>query len=106
MTLQAVFPQLSPMPVIVAGDAVAGQSKKRAIQILHLDRGALRFSDVFRFVTLLARDFSMLPLEGVPSSLVVKSLLRKAPVNQGEVLAVVLRMAANTVFAGGSDADD
>jgi hypothetical protein len=104
MTLQAVLPQLSPMFVLVAGNAVARQAQERTIQIFHLDCGALCFSNVFRFVTLLASEFGVLPFESVARSLVVKSLLREAPVNKREVLPVMLGMTANAVFAGGGDA--
>ena len=48
----------------------------------------------------------MLALEYVSCFAVVEGLLRRFPVDQGEVLAIVFGMAADAVLVGAGRADD
>jgi hypothetical protein len=106
VTAQTVLPQLGAMRVRVTGEAIARETKESAVQVLALDGSALRLRNVARIVALLARKLRVLSLEDVSRSAVVESLLRRFPMYQEEVLAVVLGMTGNAVPIRARRADD
>lgn len=101
VALQAVVAELALMGIFVARHAVLGKPEKRSREILHFDESALLADHVHRRVAFLASNSGVFPFQLVTGHLVIKLFLRRLPVNQIEIFAVVLKVAANAVFAIG-----
>jgi hypothetical protein len=102
VTTHAVATQLTLMPVDMAGDAVTGEAQKCAIQVSDLYGGTLSGRNMSGSVALLAVHPSVFPLQNVARLVMVECFLRRLPMNQLEVLAIMFRVTANTIFATGS----
>lgn len=100
MATPAVLAQLPGVDVLVAAQAVGGQAKEAAIQVLHSDRVALGLEDVLLRVALLTNQFVVLALQRKTRLAVVEFLLRWFPSDQRRVLALVLGVAAHAILAG------
>ena len=98
VTACAVLTQLALMPVSVTREAVPGEAQKGSVQILDLDGGFHRGRDVRRSVALLTRHAGVLPLQNIAGLTVVKSLLRRLPADELEILSVVVGVAAGAIF--------
>lgn len=96
----AVFPQLAAVDIFVTRQAVPRQAEERPVQVLHLDGGPLRLRDVLRRVTLLARQFGVPALQRITCPLMVEGALGRLPVDQTEILAVVLGVAPHAGLFG------
>ena len=101
VALQAVVAELAFVRILVTGDALLRKAEERLGGIRHLDERTFRAHHVHRRMTLLAGGVRVLPFEDIAGLLVVKLFLGRLPVNEMEVLAVVLQMAANAVLAVG-----
>ena len=98
VALQAVVPQLSFVRIFVTGHAFLREPEERFGKILHFNEGTFRANHVHRRVTLLAWNIRVLAFQRIPGLLVIKLLLRWLPMNEREIRAIVLQMAAHTLF--------
>jgi hypothetical protein len=95
----AFISELALVWIFMASNAVLWQTEKRLRNILHLDERALIGNHVPGHVALLAENVGMLAFQLVARLQVIKLILRRLPVDQVEVFAVVLQMAADAVPA-------
>lgn len=101
VALQAVVAELAFVHIFVARYTILRQPEKGLRKIFHFDECALIRNHVGGHVTFLAGNTRMLCLQVVARQPVIKLFLRRLPVNQIEVLAVVFQVAADAVFAVG-----
>jgi len=101
MALRAILAQASAMCIFVASEAVAGEPKEGTIQILLLKPRALRRGNVSRVMALLAGQRRVLTLQPVARLAVIEGLFRRLPMDELELQAVVLRVAASALFVVG-----
>ncbi len=101
MTSQTIVSELAFVHILVARYAILRQPEKRLRKILHLEERAFLGNHVSRHVAFLAREASMLSFQVVASQAMIKLFLQRLPVDQIEVFAVMLQMAADTVLAIG-----
>lgn len=99
VALQARLAQLSFVGVRVACHALLRKTQEGVVQVFHFDQRAHGGADSRRRVALAAFDLRVLAFERVARLLVVEFLQRRDPVNQREILAVVLGMAFRALFA-------
>ena len=87
--------------VFVAGDALRRKAEERPAQVLLqlLQKSARRRLDIFRLVALPAIDGRMFAVQHVARLRVIESLVGRLPVQQGEVLAVVVGVALDARLA-------
>ena len=97
VALQAICPQPSFVFVPVAGDTAWRKTQKRPVQIFDLDGRTLSGRYFTGEVAFIAAQTRVLAFEYVSRLLVVESL--GIPFDDGEVLAVVLRVAAHALLA-------
>jgi len=90
--------ETSFVEVFMARDAGLGQAQERAVQILVLNRRAFLRRDAGRVVALIALESSVFAFEHVSRFAVVESF--DVPLDQGEIVAVVLGVAAGAFLAG------
>lgn len=95
----AVVPQLALVGVLVASNAFLGQSKERPGRILHFDQRALRGNHIGRNMALLASQAGMFAFQAIARKAVVKLCLRRLPMNEMEIFAIVFQMAAHAFLA-------
>jgi hypothetical protein len=86
------------MHILVARHAILRQPEKRSRRIFHPDERPLVANHVHVGVAFFASDARMFAFQVVACQPMVKLLLRSVPVDQIEILAVVLQMAANAVL--------
>ncbi len=98
VALRAIWSQPAFVNIFVAACAVLRQTEIRLPQILHLDRTPFGLTDAFRLVTLAAIQCSVFPLQRVAGSLVIKTLQRRDPADEFEILAIVFGVALPAVF--------
>src|ERR1700758_2614048 len=101
MTALAILSELAFVRINVAREAIWRKPEKRLADIFVFDSCAVLITYVFRCVALSARDVRVFAFQSVSGQLVVKLLLRRLPVNQGKIDAIVFQMAAHAVFAAG-----
>ena len=96
MAAEAVGAFLTAMGILMAVGTLASQSKKRLVQILHLDLRSGADGDVFRRVTLLAVERRVFSLEREAG---LRSMIEGLPIqaDEREFLAVMLHMTASAV---------
>jgi hypothetical protein len=97
VALHAVGPQASLVSVLMATDAAWGEPEEGAIQVFHLDRGALRRRNLFCRVALLAGEGCVFPVESKSSLCVIKILC--VPLHQRKVFAIVVRVTTGAALA-------
>jgi len=93
MTVRAVGSESSLVLVLMAGDTTRRQSKPSMIQILGGEFGARGRWNVLRCVAGPAAYADVLAVERIPGLGVIETLRRGIPVDEGEILTVVIRMA-------------
>lgn len=98
VALQAVVAELALMHIFVARHAILRQSEKGPGEILHLNERTLVRNHISGHVTLLTGNAGVLSFQVVARQPVVKLFLRRLPVDQVEIRAIVLQMAANAVL--------
>ncbi len=86
--------QLSPVFVLMTGDAGAGQAKEGAIQVSHGKSGTLRRENPLGVMALVAGQAGMLAIQHKAGLAVVEFSWRRVPVDYGEVFAVMFGVAA------------
>ena len=101
MAALAVLSKLALVRINVAREAILRKAEKRLADVFVFDCRAVLTAHVFRRVALSARDACVLALQGVAGQLVVELFLRRLPVNQGKIDAIVFQVAAHAVFAAG-----
>ena len=101
VTLQAIVSELAFVHIFVARDAILRQPEERLGKILHLDKRTVIANHESRCVALFARNASMLSFQLVAGQAMIKLFLRRLPVDQPKVLAVMIQMAANAILAIG-----
>jgi hypothetical protein len=98
VTLQTVGTKLPLVLVLMAGGAARGNSQKRPAEIFHPDGGALALANVFRTVTLRTGQPYVLACKSVSGFPVIER--PHVPLDQDEVLAVMLGVASHAFQAG------
>lgn len=98
VALEAIVAELALMRILVTRYAVLREPEEGFGRVLHFDERTLVGSHVHRRVAFLASDAGMLAFQVVARQSMVELLLSRLPMDQVEVLAVVLQMAANAVF--------
>ena len=98
MALQTIVPELAFVHIFVTRHAILRQTEKGLRKIFHLDECAFLVNHVARQVAFLAGNACMLALQVVPRQPVIKLFLRRLPVGQVEILAVVFQVAAHALF--------
>lgn len=101
VTALAIVTELPFMRIGVAGQTVRRQSKKRLGEILDLDELPLTRNHLRRGVAFFAGQACVFSLQVVSRLAMVELLLRRLPVNQAEVLPIVIQVAAYAVLALG-----
>src|SRR6267378_4495587 len=101
MTLQTIIPELTFVHIFVARYAILRQSEKGLRKIFHFDERAFVGNHVGGQVTFLASNARMLSFQLVARQPVIKLFLRRLPMDQVEVLAVVFQVATDAVFTIG-----
>lgn len=101
VALRAILTQSPAMCIFVAGNAVLRESQEGAIQILSLQTGTFCGEDMGGVVALPTRERRMFSLQRVARLVVVEGLLRRLPMNDLEIDAVVLGVAAPTLLVIG-----
>jgi len=97
----AIVSELALVRIGVAGEAILREAKERFVELFVFDQGAVAGLQIFRRVTLGARDVCVFAFEGVAGQLVVELLLRRLPVKQREIETVMFEVAAHAIFAVG-----
>jgi hypothetical protein len=101
VTLQAVVPELAFVHIFVARHAILRQPEEGLRNIFHFDERTVIANHEGRRVALFTSNASMLSLQLVTGQAMIKLFLRRLPVNQTKVLAVMIQMAANAILAIG-----
>jgi len=101
VALGALIAELALMGVGVARDARGSLTKEGFGQVLIFDEWLDGGNHVRGCVAFFASDTNVLAFQGVSGQTVIELFLGRFPVNQVEVLAIVLEVAADTVFAVG-----
>lgn len=94
----AVRPQPALVEILVTGRAGRGHAEKGAVQVLFFNRRTFLRRDMGRIVALVAGHSSVLALKQVSGFFMVESL--GVPLDKGEILAVVIGVAAGALLAG------
>ena len=97
VALQAVLSESAFMLILVASHTCGRNSQKGLVQIFELDTFTFRSRHVFRGVATIADQARVFALKRVTGLLVVKGL--DVPLDQREIYAIVLRVAASAVLA-------
>lgn len=97
VALQTVVAELSFVRIFVARYAILGQSEKRLRKILHFDKRALIGNHICRRVAFVASNARMFSLQVVPGQAVIELFLRRLPMNQAEIFAVVVEVTAHAI---------
>jgi hypothetical protein len=97
MALQAIRTQSSLVLVLMASSAGSGNSEERLTQIFDFNLRALRRRNAIRCMTPITSQSCVLALKSVSRLLVIETL--GIPLDQREILSVVLRMAASAFLA-------
>jgi len=97
----ALVPQLPLVRIAVAALAHRRKPEIRLCQIFVFDQLAVSSHHVRRRVALLASEGRMLSFQVVSRQPMVELFLRRLPVNQVEILPVVLQVAAYAIFSIG-----
>lgn len=100
MTLTTVGSEAALMLVFMAGDAVGRQAEPGAIQVLCPEQSARRRRDMLGYVAGAAADADVLAVERISGLRVIEAFRCRIPVQKGEVLSVVIRVALNAGRAG------
>jgi hypothetical protein len=95
----AFVAELDFVRIGMARRAVRRLAKEGFRRISIDDQSFERGKHIRRGVTMFARDRGVLALKRVPSQLVIELLFRRLPVNQIEVLAVMLQVATDAILA-------
>lgn len=101
VALRTVLAQPAAMCIRMASSALARKAEKRPVKILYLDSSSLGLRNVRRVVALLASEAGVFPFQRISGLSVIESLLRRFPVNDLEVFAVVLGMATDALLVTG-----
>jgi hypothetical protein len=101
VTLQAIVSELAFVHIFVARHAILRQPEERLRKIFQFDERAVIANHESRRVALFAGDASVLSFQLVAGQAMIKLFLRRLPVDQAKVHAVVIQMAANAVLAIG-----
>ncbi len=94
MAACTIIADLTVVLVLMTTHASAGESKIRAIQILHQDTGTRRSLDIFSFMTIGAVDFGVSTGQRKARLTVVDGFSVGLPMYEWEIFAIVLGMAA------------
>lgn len=97
MALDAVCAEAALVLVLVARDAVGRKTEPGMTEILARQKAAPRLNYMRRLMAGATTHAHVLPIQRIAGLRVVESLGRRIPVQQGEVLAVVVRV---TLYAG------
>ena len=87
--------------VLMTGNAFGRRAEKRASGILPFQEAADLREHVRRRMALLTFDTGMFALQGITGQAMIELFFRGLPVNKREILAVMVQMAANALFAVG-----
>jgi hypothetical protein len=98
VALRAIRTEASVVWVLVARDAGFRYADKGSVEVFNSDQRALSGRNVFGAVALLAFHASMLAFQNVARLFMVESLL--VPLYEGEIKAIVIRMALRALLAG------
>lgn len=98
VALQAVVSKLSFVGVFVTGNAILRQTEERFGEVFHFDEGAFGTNHIHGRVALLASRFRVFSFEFVTCEPMIKLLLGRLPVDEIEILAVVLAVTPNAIF--------
>jgi len=101
VTLQAVVPELTFVRILVTGHAILRKPEEGPGKILHFDERTLCGNHVHGRVTLFACNAGVLPFQVVAGQPVIELFLRGFPMDESKVLAVVLQVATDAIFAVG-----
>jgi hypothetical protein len=97
VTLQAVRPEPSVVPVLMACNAARRYSEECPGQILDFDFRTLTLGYVFRAVALVTVQPRVFPLESPPGLPMIET--RALPFCDRKIFAIVLRVAGNAIQA-------
>lgn len=98
VALGTIHTQPPLMRILVASRAGLRNTQKAARQVLHLDRRALRGSDMLGSMASSASYPGVFAFENITGELVIEGL--DVPFNERKILTVVLGVAAGAVVAG------
>lgn len=98
MAAYAVRAQLALMCVGMTGEAVSRQAQISARRIFHNNAARGGGGNVRRLVASFTGRTGVAPFQDVASASMVEFRQRCVPPNQGEILTVVLRVAAHAAF--------
>lgn len=99
VTLRAAGPEAALMLVGVACHAAGRQPHPGMIQILGRQQRTRRRGDMLRVVTGAAGDPDVFTVQHISRLRVIKPFGRRIPVQQGKILAIVIRVAFNAGHA-------
>ena len=97
MTTLATLAEATLVLILVAGNACCRCPKKCLVQLLNSDERASRWRNMLGCVTAITRETGMFAFQRVSGLTVVKRVT--VPLHDGKVFAVMLGVAADTVFA-------
>lgn len=98
MALLAVRAEASFVLIFMTGDTSRRQAKIRAVQILDLNRLALKRRSVRWIVTFVAVEYGVLTLEHISGFLVIEGPY--IPLDQRKIFSIVFGVAARTLLTG------
>ena len=101
VAFRAIVAELTLVRIGMAGRARGRLAEEGIRGIGVFDQRFARGKHVRRGVALLTGYGRVLAFEGVTGEAMVEVLLRRLPVNQAEIFAVVLQVATHTIFAIG-----
>lgn len=99
MTLQATVSELTFVHIFMARYATLRQPKEGLRKIFHFDECAILGIHVSRNVAFLARNARVLSFQVIARQTMIKLFLRRLPVDETEIHAVVIEMASHAVLA-------
>lgn len=97
---RAIRTNLAAVLILMATGAFAGKSEVSSIEVFDQYASSGRAGNEISLVAVRARDTGMLPCECEAGLAVVQGLAAGLPMNKLKIDAVVIRMAAGTIFAG------
>ncbi len=95
----AIRPELPLVRILVAADAILRQPEERTRQVLIPDQRAHRGNHVRRRVAFLAGDSRVLIHQRISGQLVIELLLRRIPMDQRKIRAVMFQVAPHAIPA-------
>lgn len=97
VALETVLAELSAMRVLMARLTILRESQERSVQVLYLNQRTSGRAYMLRRMALIARHTRVLALQRIAGLVVIECLLRRNPVDEGEVFAVMLRMTLRAI---------